>query len=154
MSILFLKFKEKVLFLLLLMFFLSDVFSFSIAEVKSHTGNGYLHCKSIITSAQVDKCTQNNLKESNELLAEVIEVWKNETLLSYQPDHELGMELIELFDIEQSLWEAFRDASCVREAFEIEHSSIAYLTTVSHCKEIFNKARVEYINSVMLFSRS
>ncbi|RAU19051.1 hypothetical protein DN062_06160 [Nitrincola tibetensis] len=62
------------------------------------------------------------------------------------------MKLTELFDIEQSLWEAFRDASCVREAFEIERSSIVYLTTVNRCKINLNKARTEYINLVMLFS--
>ena len=80
-------------------------------------------------------------------MIKAIEQWKNEIIESYQPVPELGMELIALFDTEQSLWEAFRDTSCAREAFEIESTSVAHLTTVNDCKTSFNQARTNQINA-------
>ena len=140
--------KHSVFILFLVLTALACFSSISIANENSHNyDNAYqdLSCDSLSISAQIDKCIQKNLVKSYEIMIEAIEQWKNEIIESYQPAPELGMKLIALFDTEQALWEAFRDTSCAREAFEIESTSVVHLTTVNECKTSFNQARTEQI---------
>ncbi|MFN3988522.1 MAG: lysozyme inhibitor LprI family protein [Rhodocyclaceae bacterium] len=123
--------------------------SICVAPVRADSFADEGDCTDVVSSAQIDACSKQEVLYSMQLLADELASLELRVVRAYVADRTLGGELVELVREAQNAWVSFRDGTCRLEAFELEPEAPAYATTVNRCVARMNAERVEVLRGII-----
>jgi uncharacterized protein YecT (DUF1311 family) len=105
-------------------------------------------CNEIMTSLQIDKCSEASKAGADSQLNTSYHELLARLETQYQANPELGATYAVKVKESQRAWIKLRDANCHLEAFELEPGKPAYVTTVNSCITGMSRERSVYLDKI------